>query len=395
MTTRRKRLTDLHVTALPIRAKSYFHVDPEMNGHYIRITPNGAKSFVATARDPYGKQVWSTLGGIELLKIDEARELARTAIRRIKEGLPAKATPPARPDSYASVAANWLTREVAKKKLITQPEIERVLKKYVLPTLGERPFTAIKRSHISVLLDKIEDKHGARQADVALAYMRCIADWYAKRDDDYASPFVKNMKRNEGKPRDRILDDNEIRIMWKQAGAAGTLGAFVKMLLLLGQRRETVRHMRWDDLSDSNVWTIPQAERGKGNAGALKLPGLAVDIIRAQPKIADNPFVFASAQTDGPVSIGNVQRQLRNPAIRGWRLHDLRRTSRSLLARAGINREIAERVLGHKLVGVEGIYNRFDYFEQKGHALAALANLIEGIIDGHPDKVVPIRQVAR
>jgi integrase len=117
---------------------------------------------------------------------------------------------------------------------------------------------------------------------VALAYMRCIADWYATRDDDYLSPFVKNMKRKANKPRERILDDAEIRTVWKQAGAAGTLGAFVKMLLLVGQRRESVRHILWSDLSDSDdgalVWTIRQAERGKGTAGALKLPRLAVEV---------------------------------------------------------------------------------------------------------------------
>jgi integrase len=394
MTTRRKRLTDLHVAALPIRAKPYFQVDPEMTGHYVRITPGGAKSFVATARDPYGKQVWSTVGSAEHLKIDEARELARTVIRRIKDGLPAKAAPPARPDSYASVAANWLTREVAKKNLITQPEIERVLKKYILPTLGQRPFTTIKRSDISALLDKIEDRHGARMADVALVYMRGISDWYAKRDDDYTSPFVRKMNRDEGKARDRVLDDDELRILWKHAGEAGTFGAFTKMLLLTAQRREAVRTMRWSDLSDADVWTIPQTERGKGTAGALKLPAMAIDIIRALPRIADNPFVFASTRTNRAIAISNAHRQLGNP-FTGWRLHDLRRSSRSLLARAGISREVAERVLGHRLVGVEGIYNRFDYFEQKTHALAALANLIGGIIDGHPDKVVPIRQAVR
>jgi integrase len=394
MTIRRKRLTDLHVAALPVRAKAYFQVDVEMNGHYVRITPGGAKSFVATARDPYGKQIWSTIGSAEHLKIDEARELARTAIRRIKDGLPPKEAPPARPDSYASVAANWLMREVAKKKLITQPQIERVLNKYVLPTLGARPFTAIKRSDISALLDTIEDRHGARQADIALVYMQGISDWYAKRDDDYVSPFVRKMKRSTSKPRDRILNDAEIKILWKHAGEAGTFGSLTKMLLLTGQRREVVQHMRWDEL-ESGIWSIPQVERAKGTAGKLKLPRLALSIINAQPRIGDNPFVFASTRTDGPVAFGALQKQLGNPDIKGWTLHDLRRSCRSLLARCGINREISERVLGHAIQGIEGTYNRFDYFEEKGHALAALANLIEGIIDGTPDKVIPIRQAAR
>jgi integrase len=71
-------------------------------------------------------------------------------------------------------------------------------------------------------------------------------------------------------------------------------------------------------------------------------------------------------------------------------LHDLRRTARSLLARAGVNREVAERLLGHALTGVENTYNRFDYVV--GHALAALAKLIEDILHPAPDKIVPIRK---
>src|SRR5262245_56175106 len=72
---RRKRLTDLQVASLSVRPKAYFIADPELGGHYVRITPGGARSFCAVARDPHGKQVWSTIGSAEILKIDEAREI--------------------------------------------------------------------------------------------------------------------------------------------------------------------------------------------------------------------------------------------------------------------------------------------------------------------------------
>lgn len=391
--TRRKTLTDRMLAALPVRSKAYFTADPEMTGFYIRITPNGARSFVAVARDPYGKQIWSTVGSTDHLKIDEARERARTVIRRIKDGQPPKDAPPPEPDSYAAVYANWLQREIAKKNLIRQRDLERALTKYVLPTFGQRPFTSIRRSDITALLDRIEDKHGAPTADKALTYMRSLADWYAKRDDDYVTPFVRKMNRSSNKPRERTLKDDEIRLLWTAANAAGTFGAFVKMLLLTGQRREAVRLMRWDELTDDTgamVWTMPQAERAKGTAGQLKLPPLAADIINALPRIADNPFVFAGR--NGAIAIHVAHKQLRCPAVTGWRLHDLRRTHRSLLARCGINRDIGERVLGHRIKGVEGTYNRFDYFEEKTHALAALAQLIAAMIGGGPANVVQMRR---
>lgn len=398
MAARRKSLTDRMVAHLPVRPKTYVHADEEMAGHFVRIMPSGVKSFVAVARNPIGKQVWSTIGSIEHFKIDEARDRARAIIRRIKDGLPAKDVPPPTPDSYAAVANNWLERDIKKKKLITHREIERVLAKYILPAFGDRPFTSIKRKDISQLMDRIEDRNGPRMADVVLSNMRAIADWYAKRDDDYVSPFVRKMRRSTAKPRDRILTDDEIRAMWKQTGQLGTWGAFLRVLLLTAQRSQVVRTMRWADLHDdggSLVWQIPSVERAKGTAGRLRLPDLAVGIIRQQPRIADNDFVFAGSRSDGPFAVGKTHRNFSKPKEGGWTFHDLRRTARSLLTRLRIDRDVAEAVLGHQLKGVEGVYNRFDFFDEKAHALAALANLIGDIINGAPDKVIPIRQAVR
>jgi integrase len=61
-------------------------------------------------------------------------------------------------------------------------------------------------------------------------------------------------------------------------------------------------------------------------------------------------------------------------------LHDLRRTSRTLLSRAGISADIAEMCLGHALGGVRGTYDRFAYIDEKRKAFEALAALIEPIV---------------
>jgi integrase len=391
---RRATLSDRQVIALKPQAKRYAVPDPELNGHYIRVEPSGAKAYAAVARDPYGKQIWATIGHTDLLNLDEAREEARAIIKRIKGGQTAKEKPPVQPDSYRAVSDNWLVRHAEKNRLITKTEIVRILNGYILPTFGERDFTSIKRSDISALLDKIEDKHGARMADLVLATMRAIANWYASRDDGYVSPFVRGMRRSKAKPRNRILSDDEIRRMWSQAGDAGTFGAFLKMLLLTAQRRAAVQHMRWSDLAD-DVWTMPKEERGKGNGGALKLPTLAVEIITAQAKVEGNPFVFAG-RNGGPFTgftTGFYASKVERGGSPPWTLHDLRRTARSLLARCGISREIAEQILGHALPGVEGTYNRFAYTEEKGHALAALAAEIERIATPpRGPKVVPIRR---
>jgi integrase len=64
-----------------------------------------------------------------------------------------------------------------------------------------------------------------------------------------------------------------------------------------------------------------------------------------------------------------------------WTIHDLRRTSRSLLSRAGVSSEHAERIMGHVIPGVEGTYDRHRYDDEKAAALAKLATLVDGIVN--------------
>jgi len=147
--------------------------------------------------------------------------------------------------------------------------------------------------------------------------------------------------------------------------------------------------MKWADVADG-VWQIPADEREKGNAGALPLPPQAIEIIDAQPRLGDNAYIFAG-RGDGCLDIsqskGPFDRKL--AAMPRWTLHDLRRTSRSLMSRAGVRPDISERVLGHMIVGVEGVYDRHSYRDEKAAALRRLAALIDAIVHLR-DNVVPM-----
>ena len=80
----RRTLTDTTIAALKPRPKRYAVADPQLPGHYVRVTPRGAKSFAAVARDPRGTQIWHTVGSTSVYSIAEARELARAAIKAIQ-----------------------------------------------------------------------------------------------------------------------------------------------------------------------------------------------------------------------------------------------------------------------------------------------------------------------
>jgi integrase len=141
--------------------------------------------------------------------------------------------------------------------------------------------------------------------------------------------------------------------------------------------------MKWSDL-DGDVWIIARELREKNNAGTLTLPKLAMDIINRQPRFATNPHVFAGRKA------GFTSWAYWKPEV-DWTAHDLRRTARSLMSRAGVSFEVAERVLGHAQGGVAGVYNRHSYVTEKADALRKLAGLLETILRPPTDNVVALR----
>jgi integrase len=386
---RRMTLTDSAIAALPSKPKPYTMPDPELPGLYIRVRPTGAKVFCAVGRASSGKQVWHTIGGTSLYNVTEAREKAREAIKAIREGKDRDG-----PETFEKVADEWFKRHVQAKKLISASAFRSVLDRHFLPAWRTRDFASIRRGDVAKLLDAVEDSGGPAAADFALTVIRMICNWHQTRHENYATPIVKGMRRTNTKDRarDRILDDDELRAVWKQAEANGVFGAYIRLALLTAQRREKLVQMRWEDISDGE-WCIPGEARQKGTAGCLVLPETAMAIINAQALFVSNPYVFAGR------GAGYIQSQSKRKAqfdatvqIKPWVFHDLRRTARSLMSRAGVRSEIAEKVMGHTLQGVEATYDRYEYRSEKATALKLLASLIEGIVNPPIGNVVTLRK---
>jgi integrase len=353
--------------------------------------PSGHKSFVALARGPTGKQVWATLGECQTLSLEEARQAARSAVRRIKDGQLAKliAEQPRAVTTFSEVLDVFLVRHVDKYALRSAAEIRRIFRVYVLPRWANRSLPSITRGDVARLLDDVEDNNGEVMADRVLAAVSKLFNWYASREDDYSSPVVRGMGRANGRERARrrIFDDAEIRLFWQAAGQAGTFGACARIALLTGQRREKVVSMCWSDIQNG-VWTIPVQLREKNNGGSLRLPEFALEVLAERPRLTGNPYIFAG-RSSKPINgfskskkaLDAAITQLNNgQPIAPWVFHDLRRTAKSLMSRAGVPSHVSERTTGHIIKGVEGIYDRHDYFDEKAEALDALAKLVAKIL---------------
>jgi integrase len=385
----RKSYTDEYIASIPApkSGKRKQFPDSDQRGLYIRITPTGTRSFVAV-KQVAGKQTWSTLNATG---IEQARELARGEIARIKHGLPKPVV--VKPDTFRDVADNWFKRVVQAKGHRSEKHVRGCLDNHILPAWGERPLDGIGRADIAKLLDHIEEKAGSSAADKTLNVISRICAWHQSRDDKYRTPVVRGMRRISTKEqsRERILSDDEIRTIWTSAEANGQFGALVRLLLLTGQRQGKVRAMKWSEIEDG-VWTPATELREKGNIGAVKLPQAALDILANIARVDGNPYVFAGQKHGsrmGSLSITKAAFDKKN-GICGWRLHDLRRTARSLLSRTGVSSDHAERILGHAIRGVEGTYDRHRYEQEKAEALRKLAGLIALIVTPPADNVVPL-----
>jgi integrase len=395
-------MTDAMVAALKHRKSPY--ADPELGGHYIRTRPDGRHRFYVITRDRLAKQCWVMIDSIDKMTIAQSRDEARTVMARLKAGEQARPPVPVKPESVADVVANYFERYVAKQKIITSKEKRRIVDRHIIPAWGARAFTDIKRSDVARLCDAIEDKHGAWVADTVLAEFTSIARWYATRDDNYLIPIIPGMKRAKREPRTHLLNDTELLAILKTAGEAAfslesplrAFGALIWLLLLSAQRLDKVRTMEWSAVGDHGVWSIRTgSRREKPHAGSLHLPEKALDVIRAQPRIAGNPYVLTRGGPGPLTGLGKLKPMFDEACgVKGWRLHDLRRTARSLMSRAGVARDIGERVLGHAVgSGVERTYDVHDYQIEKTNALQRLADMVDTIVNGTPgDNVLPFNK---
>jgi integrase len=366
---KRRHLADEQIRKLPRKTKRYTLADPELIGHYFRVPARKSKApvtFVSVRRGEDGKPKWTTLGTTDTLTLAQARERARRG--KIQHGV-----------TVASVAEDWLKRVVRAKGFRTLRERERIIERHILSALGSRAISDVRRSDITTLLDRIEDESGAATADSVLKVFGAIARWHHQRDENYQPPLTTGMWRTPGEDRrrKRILTDDEIKAIWNSDG--GSFAALVKLALLTAQRREKVRTIRWADIREG-AWIIRTEAREKGNAGSLKLPRLALDIISAQPRL--NEFVFPGRSDGAIASLGTHKAAFDKVCrVQGWRFHDLRRTARSLMSRAGVRRDIAERVLGHAQGELIEIYDRHHYQDEMADALTKLVELIERIVN--------------
>jgi integrase len=359
--------------------------DAALPGFGLRITEHGKRSWVLMTR-LRGQLLRYTIGSYPKTGLAKARELARSALHLVAEGKDPrderKRRDEQKPGTFAHVAAAFLERGATQKAGARwASEQARIIHRELIPRWGTRPITAVTRRDVIETLDRIA-KRAPVQANRTLAVVQRLFAWAVNSELAPGSPCVR-LERPGGRERarERVQTMDELRALWIAWDAAGIaspgtrsklgliFGVYFKTLLLTVQRRGEVAGMRWTDLNlDAQLWTIPTAKGG--HAHEVPLAPAVVALLRGLPQQENCPYVFT---TNGRTPISGFSKATAVTAeaakVTGWRLHDLRRSAATEMAKRGIPKATIRRVLGHAEADVTEVYVRHSWIPEKRAAL--------------------------
>jgi integrase len=346
---------------------------------------------------------------------DEARKTARKRLGEVAAGTDVAQ---AKKDERLKLKAGTF-KEVAEKYLETESkdtshwrEMRRVLERDAYSAWGSQPIATITKQQIRAQLDKAKRRahSGERKLYVAL---NGLFQWGCERDMPPVNPMSGIAAPPPGKKRKRVLDVDEIKAYWLATGELHEpFRSLYRLFLLLGQRREEVAGMTWEELDlESNAWRLPpleevQPKRTKnGQEHIVDLSPQVLAILEALPNERKGLLFTTTGKT--PVAGDSkfkkridaaMQKQLKKP-LRPWVIHDLRRTMSTHMADfLEVDEGVVERILNHISTtegGLKGVYQRQTYKEKRKLAMIAWGKYVESLVsDKNVSNVVKLRTSA-
>jgi integrase len=388
--------------------------DAHCPGLLLRVTPRGVKSFSVIYRVPgeggvnasgrllAGQQHRITLGPTPPLTLTDAREKAREHLRAASEGRDPRPTLREQhivrhTNTFDVVLTRFLEREI-KPKVSAWRNVERVLKHHVEPHWASTPVRDIRRSDVHERLDALVEAGKVGTAREVRKHLSRFFNWAVDRELITSSP-VHELRRSDLEPNQeagRELTDHELRAIWQAAEqVAYPFGSLFQLLMLTGQRRgEWAEAKRSEFDIEKRRLEVPRV-RFKGRRDHIvPLAPRVWEIVAALPRWeSDDSYILSSRAGKRPVSgfskakeeINDVALKLLrkndpNACLANYRIHDLRVTCETRLARLGFNQEVRDAVLGHAKAGLQKTYNKYEYLDEKLAALTAYADHISQVV---------------
>lgn len=416
------KLSDVQIRAW-IKAGERFEGRADGGGLYLRYR---AGDSVPTWRFRYkfaGKPRVMNLGSYGELSLANAREEARRQSAKValghdvageKQTRKAEALAQMEQEKNAlrvsELAAEYFERQILGRW--KHPDIlRRRIDKDINPNIGHLRVEDVKPRHIDDMLQKIVARGAPTIANDVLRWTRRIFDYAIKRhalEVNPAGAFEVADAGGQEQSRERWLTRDELALLFEAMRKAKGFGRenelSFKLLLTLCCRKMELCGAQWGEFDlDSAVWHLPGERVKNGDAIDIPLPPQAVAWLRELSSLAggsrwvlparkmQNRMIPHIQESTLPVALAKVRREM--PEVANFTIHDFRRTARTHLAALGVDPIVAERCLNHRIRGVEGIYNRHQYLDERRHALEQWAALLVALEQGTEYNVTPIRQI--
>lgn len=333
---------------------------------------------------------------------EEKQERKTAAVNKLEAKKAAAYTAGQLADDYftKNILGRW------KHPNIVRSRIEKDIK----PNIGKIPVDEVKPMHISKMLDSINERGAPTVANDVLRWTRRMFDYAIKRhmiQFNPASAFDLSDAGGQEKARERALSSDELVTLFgamrKTKGFSSINELTISLLLMLCVRKGelvTAKISAFD--LDKATWKLTTSDTKTKAEIIIPLPKQAVEALRDLIRLAgDSEYLLPARQYqdrrlpyihENTLNVAMSKVKANMPGVEPFTIHDFRRTARTHLAALGVDSHIAERCLNHKIKGVEGIYNRHDYFDERKVALQKLANFLESCQAGTDWNVTAIRK---
>ncbi len=380
------KLTPYKVENLRPRGAQY-EVFDEGRPLAVRIGKTGTKTWTMFYRTPAGRQRRLSLGRFPTIGLADARRLCEEHLETLQKGidpadqLDSERTRRRQAPTVADLTTAYLERYAMRQKR-SWPADKAYIDRFLVPLFGDQKAAEVTRRHVIEAVETIANETPV-QARRVFGLLRAIYNWGIGVDLVETSPCDRVKVPGRDQPRDRVLNDRELRHVWTSLCKAGEPGAVpmsegtalaLRLALVTGQRIGEVTGMSWFEVDRAAAWwTIPAARSKNGLEHRVPLSKLALSILARAAAIGDGGFVFAGRDATRPIDhnvIGHALRRSQKEAgFPGFTAHDLRRTAATKMASAGVPRVVLAKILNHKDRGVTAVYDRASYDPEKRAAM--------------------------
>jgi integrase len=399
----RIRLTKSAIDALPTSKSDVVYWDAGYPGFGVKVTPKGRKVFIVLYRTAgAGSKLRKyTIGPYGRVTLHQARVAAQRIFAAKLEGRdPAAEKREAKrrvvADRVEDLLEIFISQRLSQNR--SGGEIARLLRREMEKAWVGRSIHEINKRDVVELVSAIERRGAPIAANKTLKSIKAFLRWCVGRAILDQSPAENVPLPSKEIARDRVLDDDELaQVILAARKIGGPYGDIVELLALTGQRREEVARLQWAELDlAQRVWTLPKSRTKNAKAHVVHLSKQSMAVLTR----ADQPgsYVFSLLGTKPFQEFSRAKRRLDQlSGVTGWRLHDLRRTCVSGMARLGITPHVADKILNHQagtISGVAAVYQRHDFLAERQGALDVWGAHVERILGVSQERRIALKIVA-